>query len=71
MTLQESIDLLAAVPGVLDNISADGDKQANMIKDLQAIIAAGGSVTEQQLQQIADLAVRIKGQADSVDAKVS
>lgn len=70
-TVQDVKDVLLSVGPVLDNISADADKQINKIADLQAIIAAGGTVTAEQLQELHDIATGTKLKADSIDVKVS
>lgn len=69
-TVQEVRDVLASVGPVLDNITADSDASLAKIAELQAVIAAGGSVTAEQLQELADLANGIKAKADSIDTKV-
>jgi hypothetical protein len=54
----------------LDNIVADETKQAQMIADLQAQLAAGNPITPEDLQALADqaaaLAARTQGVADAI-----
>lgn len=61
---------LDAIPPVIAKIAAD---EAVLMAEIQALkdqIAAGGTITEAQLQSALDKAVAIKGGLDSVDATV-
>jgi translation initiation factor 1 (eIF-1/SUI1) len=62
-------DLNTALGGIatnVENIAADATKQIKMIEDLKAIIAAGGTITEAQLQPALDLATSIEGRTKEV-----
>ncbi len=61
---------LDAIPPVLDAIAADEAKQAAEIQSLKDIIAAGGTITEAQLDPLLARANEIKARVDAIDVSV-
>ncbi len=62
---------LDAIPPVLDAIAADEAKQATEIQALKDIIAAGGTITEAQLDPLLARANEIKARVDAIDVGVA
>mgnify|MGYP001463891271 CR=1 FL=1 len=69
-TLQEITDKLAAIPPVLDAIVADEQGLRDQIAALQAQIAAGGTITEAQLDPILAQADAVLARLQAIDAAV-
>jgi capsule polysaccharide export protein KpsE/RkpR len=62
--------VLDSIPPVLDAIAADEGKLMAEIQALKDQIAAGGTVTEAQLQAALDSATAIKARLDAIDTTV-
>lgn len=68
--LEDVQAVLDSIPPVLQNIVADEAKQAADIQALKDQIAAGGTITEAQLDPLLERANAIKAAADAIDVSV-
>ena len=63
--LEDTKAALDAMSANLDNIVADEAKLQQMITDLQAQVAAGGTITEAQVQALADQATALQSRTQA------
>ena len=63
--------VLDSIPPLLDAIVADEQKLMDEIKALKDQIAAGGTVSEAELQAALDSATAIKARLEAIDTTVA
>lgn len=69
-TVEQVQGVLDSVEPVIDAVAADEAKQAAEIQRLKDVIAAGGTITEAQLDPLLERANSIKARVDALDLSV-